>query len=44
MTTSVNTTKVYDEIVEFIATGTTPQSVINFQFSNAAKERLEDLV
>ncbi|HAA31043.1 MAG TPA: hypothetical protein DCE56_29215 [Cyanobacteria bacterium UBA8553] len=44
MTTSVKTTKVYDEIIEFIAAGTTPQSVINFKLSEAAQERLEDLV
>lgn len=44
MTTSVNTTKVYDEIIDFIAAGTTPQSVIDFKLSNAAQERLEDLV
>ncbi|MBD2413547.1 hypothetical protein FACHB389_03855 [Nostoc calcicola FACHB-389] len=44
MTTSVNTTKVYDEIIEFIAAGTTPQSVIDFKLSDAAKDRLEDLV
>ena len=44
MTTSVNTTKVYDEIIEFIAGGTTPQSVIDFKLLHAAQERLEDLV
>jgi hypothetical protein len=44
MTTSVKTTKVYDEIIDFIAAGTTPQSVINFKLSAAAQERLEDLV
>lgn len=44
MTTSINTTKVYDEIIDFIAAGTTPQSVIDFKLSNAAQERLEDLV
>ena len=44
MTTSVKTTRVYDEIVEFIAAGTTPQSVIDFKLSLAAQERLEDLV
>ena len=44
MTTSVNTTKVYDEIIDFIAAGTTPQRVIDFKLSNAAQERLEDLV
>ncbi|MEH2410602.1 hypothetical protein [Nostoc sp.] len=44
MNASVNTAKVYDEIIEFIAAGTTPQSVIDFQLSDATKERLEDLV
>jgi len=44
MTTSVNTTKVYDEIIDFIAGGTTPQSVIDFKLSHSAQERLEDLV
>ncbi len=44
MTTSVKTTKVYDEIIDFIAAGTTPQSVTNFKLSAAAQERLEDLV
>lgn len=44
MSTSVKTTKVYDEIIEFIAAGTTPQSVIDFQVSEAAKERLADLI
>ncbi|MEH2301836.1 MAG: hypothetical protein V7K88_23325 [Nostoc sp.] len=44
MNTSVNTIKVYDEIIEFIAAGTTPQSVIDFQLSDAANDGLEDLV
>ncbi|MBW4630982.1 MAG: hypothetical protein KME30_03480 [Iphinoe sp. HA4291-MV1] len=44
MNTSTQTTKVYDEIIDFIAAGTTPQSVVNFQLSDSAKERLEDLV
>jgi hypothetical protein len=44
MTTSVNTTKVYDEIIDFIAAGTTLQSVVNFKLSDAANERLEYLV
>ena len=44
MTTSVKTTKVYDEIIDFIAAGTTPKSVINFKLSVATQERLEDLV
>lgn len=44
MTTSVKTTKVYDEIVDFIAAGTTPQSVIDFKLSTTAQDRLEELV
>jgi hypothetical protein len=44
MTTSITTTTVYDEIIEFIAAGTTPQSVVDFKISDAAQERLEDLV
>lgn len=42
--TAVKTTKVYDEIIDFIAAGTTPQSVVNFRLSETAQERLEDLV
>lgn len=44
MTTSVKTTKIYDEIIDFIAAGTTPQSVIDFKLSAASQDRLEDLV
>lgn len=45
MTFSVEkTAKVYDDIIEFIASGTTPESVIKFKLSEAAQERLEDLV
>ena len=44
MTTSVKKTKVYDEIIDFIAAGTTPQSVIDFKLSSTAQDRLEDLV
>lgn len=44
MNTSTQTTTVYDEIIDFIAAGTTPQSVIDFQLSEAAQERLADLV
>jgi hypothetical protein len=44
MNTATKTIKVYDEIVDFIASGTTPQSVIDFHLSEAAQERLEDLI
>lgn len=43
MNTSVKTIKVYDEIVDFIAAGTTPQSLIDFRLSATAQDRLEDL-
>ncbi|ARV57891.1 hypothetical protein BZZ01_03900 [Nostocales cyanobacterium HT-58-2] len=44
MNTPPQTTKVYNEIIDFIAAGTTPESVVNFQLSDSAKDRLEDLV
>ncbi|MEI2581736.1 hypothetical protein [Scytonema sp. PRP1] len=44
MNTPTQTTKVYDEIIDFIAAGTTPESVVNFQLSDSGKDRLEDLV
>ncbi len=50
MTPSTNTanvvtiTKVYDEIIDFIASGTTPQSLIDFKISEDAQEYLEELV
>ena len=47
MTVTTTTTappKIYDEIIEFIAAGTSPQSIINFKLSETAQERLEDLV
>ena len=44
MNLAPKTIKVYDEIVDFIASGTTPQSVIDFHLSETAQERLEDLV
>jgi len=44
MNALVTKNRVYDEVIDFIAAGTTPLSVINFQLSDPAKERLEDLV
>ena len=44
MNVQVKTKKVYDEIIDFIAGGTTPESVIAFQLSETAKERLQDLI
>lgn len=40
----MNSVKVYEEVIDFIAAGTTPQNVIAFRPSDAAQERLEDLL
>jgi hypothetical protein len=37
-------TRAYEEIIDFIAAGTTPESLINFQPSESAKERVADLI
>ena len=37
-------TRAYEEIIDFIAGGTTPESVIAFQPSEAARMRVEDLI
>ncbi len=37
-------TPAYEEIIEFIASGTTPRSVISFRASDAAKERVAELI
>lgn len=44
MSAKVKTKTVYEEVIDFIAGGTTPESVIAFQLSETAKERLQDLV
>ena len=40
----MNTTKAYQEVVDFIAAGTTPQNVIAFRPSEEAQERVENLL
>ncbi len=42
--TTTPLTKAYEELIEFIATGTTPQSLINFQASDTVKQRVADLI
>lgn len=37
-------TKSYDEIIEFIAAGTSPESVVAFGPSEAVQQRVADLV
>ncbi|MGB0560514.1 MAG: hypothetical protein ACPGVO_01765 [Spirulinaceae cyanobacterium] len=44
MPTSTLTRKVYDDFIDFIATGTTPQSMIAFKLSPLAQDRLKDLI
>ena len=44
MTITVKTRKIYDEFLDFIAKGTTPEELTNFQFSDKVKEEIEDLV
>ena len=40
----MNNIKAYEEIVDFIAAGTTPQNVISFRPSEAAQQRVGDLL
>lgn len=40
----MNSVKAYEEVIDFIAAGTTPQNVIDFRPSDAAQQRLEDLI
>lgn len=44
MTVATKIPKAYAEIVEFFAAGTTPESIINFQLSEEAKEYIADLI
>ena len=41
---TMSATKSYDEIVDFIAAGTSPESVLAFRPSEAAEQRVADLV
>jgi hypothetical protein len=40
----MNTPKAYEEVIEFIAAGTTPQAVADFQPSEETKARVADLI
>ncbi|MCC7308258.1 MAG: hypothetical protein IT173_11885 [Acidobacteria bacterium] len=40
----MNSLKVYEEVVDFIAAGTTPQNVIAFRPSESAQSRVEGLL
>jgi hypothetical protein len=40
----MNTMTAYEEIVDFIAAGTSPDSIAAYQSSQAAKDRVADLI
>lgn len=40
----MSTPKAYEEVIEFIAAGTSPQNVVAFRPSQSAKERVSDLL
>jgi hypothetical protein len=40
----MNTSRAYEEVIEFIAAGTSPQNVVAFRPSESAKERVADLI
>ena len=40
----MNATKSYEEIIDFIAAGTTPESVVAFRPSKNVQQRVADLV
>lgn len=40
----MNTSKAYEEVVEFIASGTNPDSVIAFSPSDSVKKRVGELI
>lgn len=40
----MNTVKAYEEIIEFIAAGTTPDTVVSFRPSAATKTRVSELI
>ena len=40
----MSATKAYEEVVDFIASGTTPDAVIHFHPSNSVKERVAHLI
>jgi hypothetical protein len=41
---TMHTTKSYEEIIEFIAAGTTPEAVVAFRPSDSVLQRVEGLV
>ncbi|WP_353929689.1 hypothetical protein WJM97_15420 [Okeanomitos corallinicola TIOX110] len=44
MNTSTPFNPAYEEIIKFIASGVTPQSLVEFQVSETVKERVAELI
>ena len=44
MATPVKAMRAYEEVIEFIAAGTTPRSIVAFQPSDVTKQRVSDLI
>lgn len=40
----MSTPKAYEEVIEFIAAGTSPQNVVAFRPSRSARERVAELI
>ncbi|MBN1216223.1 MAG: hypothetical protein JXA99_12385 [Candidatus Lokiarchaeota archaeon] len=40
----MSTMRAYEEIIDFIAAGTNPESIVAYQPSKAAKDRVADLI
>ncbi len=40
----MSTVRAYEEVIEFIASGTNPNSVVAFRASDSVKERVADLI
>lgn len=40
----MNTVKAYDEVIDFIAAGSTPQNVIAFRPSRTSQQRISELL
>jgi hypothetical protein len=40
----MNTVRAYDEVIDFIASGTTPQNVIDFHPSERTQDRVDELL
>jgi hypothetical protein len=44
MTVSPTNPRIYDEIIDFLASGTTPKTLIEFQLSDNVKEYVGNLI